>query len=403
MLNNYLAIFRNRSFSLFWFGFTFSVLGDALTRVALTWFVYESTHSALALGWLAFWYTGPILVGGLLAGWLLDRFGRRRVMLLDSLIRGGVVAAIPILSALGWLQVWHVYVVAALYGLLMMISLAGSPALIPALAPPSLLATANALETLGFTIGGILGPVLAGLLIGWLGAPNVVLIDCVSYFVFALALGLIRFPPESHTPAAPQQESHGLGDAFKLLLGNKMLLTTTLMYMAANIGGAGFISVWLPILSDQSLHGGPELFGLLLGAGAVGEVLSTLLVGGWTPTLPLGRLICAGQFLSGAALLLLLWSGNVWLVGGGLFLFGVFSAPLTIWAQTLRMGVIPERLRGRTFALLRTIMQGGSPIGGALAGVLLPVLGLPLIIALTAAIIFVPGALGYAVEDMRNT
>jgi MFS family permease len=402
MLNNYRAIFRNRAFSLFWFGFTFSVLGDALTRVALTWFVYESTHSALALGWLAFWYTGPILVGGLMAGWLLDRFGRRRVMLWDSLVRGFVVAAIPILSALGLLQVWHVYVVAALYGLLMMISLAGSPALIPALAPPALLSTANALETLGFTIGGILGPVLAGLLIGWLGAPNVVIIDCVSYFVFALALGLIRFPPESHEQS-PHLEAHGLGDAFRLLLGNKMLLTTTFMYMAANIGGGGFISVWLPILSDQSLHGGPELFGLLLGAGAAGEVLSTLVVGGWTPRLRLGTLICTGQFLSGASLLLLLFSGNVWLVGGGLFLFGAFSAPLTIWAQTLRMAVIPERLRGRTFALLRTVMQGGSPLGGALAGVLLPLLGLPLIIALTAAVIFVPGLLGFGVEELRNS
>ena len=57
-------------------------------------------------------------------------------------------------------------------------------------------------------------------------------------------------------------------------------------------------------------------------------------------------------------------------------LFGLFSAPLTIWAQTLRMRIIPPGLRGRTFALLRMLMQSGNPIGGALAGLALPLLGL---------------------------
>src|SRR5262249_58160192 len=76
----YGQIFRHRSFRLFWGGFTFSVLGDTMSRVALTWFVYETTRSAEALGWLMLCYTGPVVVGGLVAGPLLDRFDRRAVM-----------------------------------------------------------------------------------------------------------------------------------------------------------------------------------------------------------------------------------------------------------------------------------------------------------------------------------
>ena len=86
--DRYRQIFQNRSFRRFWIGFTFSVLGDAMTRVALTWFVYEATGSAEALGWLMLCYTGPIIVGGLLAGALLDRFDRRKVMLVDNVVRG---------------------------------------------------------------------------------------------------------------------------------------------------------------------------------------------------------------------------------------------------------------------------------------------------------------------------
>ncbi len=400
MLANYRLIFQRRSFRLFWLGFTFSVLGDSLTRIALTWYVYEQTKSAEALGWLAFWYAGPVVVGGLVAGWLLDRFDRRAVMIVDNAIRGTAVAAIPVLHALGLLAVWHVYLVAAVYGLLMMIALAGSPAMIPSLVERDSLDTANALETLSWTLGGVVGPALAGLLITLIGAPNVIIVDAVSYFAFALALWQIRI--ERAEPARTEKEQYSLGHAVRLLLTNKVLFSTTFMFMAFNIGGGGFISVWLPILADQNLGGGSELYGTLWSVWAAGEVVSALWVGGRRFAWPLGGLICVAQMLSGLALLLLLVSSNVWLVMLGLALLGAFSAPLTIWAQTLRMQVIPEELRGRTFALLRTLMQSGNPIGGAIAGALFPLVGMTTMIAATAALVGLPGLIGYQVKTLRS-
>jgi hypothetical protein len=81
-----------------------------------------------------------------------------------------------------------------------------------------------------------------------------------------------------------------------------------------------------------------------------------------------------------------------------------FSCPFdnTIWAQTLRMQIIPERLRGRTFALLRTLMQGANPVGGIIAGFLLPVVGIPAMISLSVVLIGTPGLLGYRVRDLRS-
>ena len=129
---------------------------------------------------------------------------------------------------------------------------------------------------------------------------------------------------------------------------------------------------------------------------------SALLVGGRRFAWPLGALICVAQMLSGIALLFLLFHSNVWLVGLGLALLGVFSAPLTIWAQTLRMQVIPEQLRGRTFALLRTLMQSGNPIGGAIAGALFQLVGMTTMIAATAALVGLPRLIGYQVKAMRQ-
>jgi hypothetical protein len=84
-----------------------------------------------------------------------------------------------------------------------------------------------------------------------------------------------------------------------------------------------------------------------------------------------------------------------------LALYGAFSSPLTIWAQTLRMQIIPERLRGRSFALLRMVMQSGNPIGGAIAGALLPALGLTAMIGLSALVVGLPGLIGYRVRELR--
>src|SRR4030065_2102125 len=94
-LHRYRGILAVPAFRLFWSSFTLAALGDSVPRFALTWYVWETTHSAQALGLLAFLYTAPVLAGGLIAGWLLDRFGSSRGMAVDNPGRGGAGGAIP--------------------------------------------------------------------------------------------------------------------------------------------------------------------------------------------------------------------------------------------------------------------------------------------------------------------
>lgn len=398
--NSYRNILQNKNYLSFWLGFTFSSIGDSLTRVALTWFVFEQTRSARALGFLTIAYTAPILIGGFFAGPLLDRFSARRVMFADNLIRGLAFALLPILSALHMLQVWHVYLFAALYGLLMMISLAGGPTLIPALVNESQLDTANAMETLSYTLSGVIGPPLAGLLIIVMGSMNVVIFDAISYLVFAFVLARIFVREQPQEEENSNVVSFSLKEAVRLLFSNKVILSTTLMFMCFNIGG-GIVIVYLPLLSDLLAPNSPKVYGFLIGVMTLGEVLSAGLAGSIILKMSLGLRIALAQILSGVALLFLAGAG-LGSVLSGLFLFGFFNAPLTIWAQTLRMQVIPTEMRGRMFALLRTLMQGATPLGGALAGFLLPVAGIPLMILISALTIGLPGFVGMQVRELRQ-
>jgi MFS family permease len=162
------------------------------------------------------------------------------------------------------------------------------------------------------------------------------------------------------------------------------------------------VPVWLPILVEQRLGGGPELYGLLLSISFIGSVGVTLVVGQLGNRVPLGLGIALAQTVSGALLLFFILAPEPVTAGILFFIWGAAAAPLTPWAQTLRMAIIPEEMRGRAFALLRMLMQSGRPIGGALAGFVLPVLGVTGTIALVASMTVGGGIAGLLTKPLRE-
>src|SRR5262249_3426802 len=156
----------------------------------------------------------------------------------------------------------------------------------------------------------------------------------LSYLSFAFVLSRIvvsEQPPERQ-PAS--SSSFGLKEAVQLMIANKVILSTTIMFMCANIG-MGILTVYLPLLSNLIAPNSSKVYGLLLGIMALGEVISASLAGSLVAKTGLGTRIAFAQLLSGAALALLAGAGFRSILIG-LFLLGFSSAPLTIWAQTLR-------------------------------------------------------------------
>jgi hypothetical protein len=191
-----------------------------------------------------------------------------------------------------------------------------------------------------------------------------------------------------------------MADAFRLLLGNRVLLATTIMFMAFN-AGTGLTAVWVPIeVAGLAGANGAQLYGVVLAVGAAGSTAGALAAGALDVPLSIGRLICLAQVLAGLGLGLALFGRSVAYITPALFLVGFFSAPMTAWAQTLRMRVIPPPLRGRSFALLRTMMQSSTPGFSGIGGVLLPVIGIPAMIACSVALIALPGLAGTRVREL---
>jgi MFS family permease len=366
-VRRYLRVLRQRQYGLLWSGATISALGDGMSFIALVWLVLEAGGGAAEVGWLGAAYTAPIVIGGLAGGILLDRFEPRRVLIVDNAIRGLVMASIPIAAAAGTLSLPHLFLAAGTYGLLYMVSGAGIPTMLPRLVAADDLTTANALESITWGIGGLVGPLLAGLAIAVLGAPSVLAFDAASYFVFvACLIGMGRLPRQERAVPGPG----GLGPAVRFILATPAVLAITLMYMTGNVG-EGIFTVFAPIYVTGVLGGDATTYGAVVSAWTGGSLVGALLVGALGWRWPLGRSIAAAGLLSGAVLGLLLVGRSIGAMVVILALSGLFASCLTTWAQTIRMRLIPAELRGRVFAVLRTLMRGTPPLGAVLGGALL--------------------------------
>lgn len=402
-MRRYRELLRRRDFRLLWVGATLSALGDGMSFVALVWLTIERGGTPATVGWLAAAYTGPVILGGFVAGVILDRFDRRKALIADNLLRGIVLGSVPLAAIGGWLTVEHLFLVALVYGLLFMTSLAGIPAMIPGLVEESQLTTANAMESLSYTLAGLAGPALAGVVIAVAGAPAVLAIDAATYFAFtACLLFMAPQPPQPVARAgSPTNEAAtgrlparaALAEAVRFVVRTPAIAAITLMYMAVNVGEGIFI-VLAPVYARDVLGGGATTYGLLLSSFTGGALLGAVVVGAIRWRWPLGRSIAAATLLVGLVQGLLITMPGLEPAVLLLATAGALGSSLTAWAQTIRMRLIPPELRGRTFALLRTLMQSTGPIGAVVAGALLGGGDVAAAIVAMTCVIAIPGAIG---------
>ena len=366
MINKSGSPLRIDAFRRVWIGATLSAAGDAASWVALVAYALDLAHGSVAT--LAALYTAPVAIGGLVAGWALDRYDRRWLLVGDSLVRAAVFGTIPLAALWGGLTAVQIYLVAAIYGLLKMTSLAGFPTLIPHLVPPAQRMAANALESASFGIAGLVGAVAAGVAVATAGPGYVVAFDVLSYVIFALCLLGTRIgggPARAvRRPAEGRRRGGGLGPVVRLMVREPVLRDTTIMFALFNIGEGALLVVLPERALEYGLGAGG--YGYLVAAVTGGELLAALILLRWSWRPSLTRSVVVASIVAAVAVLAAL-TPSPWLAVSGLVALGGCAAAMTTWAQTLRMAVAPAGVHGRLFALLRTLMQATPPLGAGLA------------------------------------
>lgn len=375
-----LTLLRQRDFGLLWTAGLISYLGDFMFMVALPLHVYALTGSTLAGAGVYASLLVPRIVLGSLAGVLVDRWDRKRTMVVVDLFRA--VALLPLMAAGSEDRLWLTYVIPAIAATAGLLFGPSENALLPKLVPDERLTTANALNALNNNVGRLVGPMLGATIYAWNGIALVIAIDAATYLVAALLIALIvadgrpeRDEAEAATGSLWRRTVDELRDGLALIRGDR-LLRVILGAMAVGMVGEGtFGALGLAPLVLDELGGSERDVGLVASAQAVGGLVGGVAVARIGERLPIRWAFGLGMIGLGVTDIVSANGAN--LVGAGqgavivamVFMFAA-GFPVTAFGtaeQTAIQRGVTDAYRGRVFGALSTV-SSVSILAGLLAG-----------------------------------
>ncbi|MFC7974650.1 MFS transporter [Streptomyces cinereoruber] len=361
-----------------------SITGNSLTLIGVPWFALETTGSPGKAGFVAFCAALPVLVSALAGGPVIDRLGRRRVSVVSDLVCGLALAAIPLLHHAGALRFWMLCALMAVTGLCHAPGEMARGVLVPDLAGragTSLTRVASLYDAVSRG-ARMAGAAVAGLLIAFLGADTVLLLDSATFVLSALLVlaGLRGVPaaePVRDGPRlSPARYRADLSEGYAFLFRSRLLLGITVMVMVTNGLSQSWSSVLLPVHAREAL-GGPAPQGLLVSVFGGCALVGALLYGAVGERLPRRAVFTAGFLIGGAppyvvaALTDITAPLLVTLAASG-FGVGVLNPILS----TVMYERVPEGLRSRVMGASTAGVLLTTPLGGLAAGLLVERAGL---------------------------
>ena len=365
------------AFRRLWLGSAVSNLGGQLTLVAVSLEVYRLTQDSLYVGLLSIFALVPLVLGGLLGGSIADAHDRRKVALLATSVLWLTTAVLALQAWLGVGNVWLLYMLVAVQSGAQAINQPARSAIIPMLVRKELLPAANALSMISFGLSMTAGPLLAGVLVAWVGFGWTYTLDVVS-FVFAF-WALLKLPPMPPGKEAHRAGLHSVVEGFRFLGTRPNLRMTFIIDLVAMIFAQP--RALMPAIGAVMIGGGEATVGILLASVAVGAFLAGLFSG------PLGGIrrqgvavvwsvMGWGASFAGFGLVVVLAGRSgadgvtPWLLPASLCcaLAGISDSVSAVFRTTILQAATPDHLRGRLQGVFIVVVAGGPRIGDVLAG-----------------------------------
>jgi MFS family permease len=384
---------QTRNYRLFWIGQLISLTGTWVQTTAQGWLVLQLTDSPLALGLVTTLQFLPSMLLSLFGGAIADRFAKFRLIKLTQSAALVQAAIFGVLVGTGAIQLWMVYALALMLGLISALDTPVRQAFVIELVRREDVPNAVALNSLLFNTARIFGPAVAGILIARLGLAPAFYINAVSFV--GVLTGLFMMDPRAFRAVPPRSYGsvlEGVAEGVRYAWRTPaVLLVLTVM---AFIGTFGYnFNVVLPLISGYVLRTDAVGFGMLstaMGVGSLAGALAVAYAGAVTPRRLLTGAAAFSVLLGAVAL-----SRALPLTLGLLVLLGGAGIIFTTSANTLVQLTVPDALRGRVVSLYWLLFAGTTPIGAFLIGTLAEQIGVAETLALCAALCLVGVGIGW--------
>ncbi len=343
-----------------------SNVGTWMQRTAQDWLVLTQLthHNATAVGIVMALQFGPQALLLPLTGFAADYFSRRKLLFATQAAMGLLALGLGILTITGLVQLWHVYVFAFLLGCAAAFDAPARQTFVSELVGEGDLSNAVGLNSTSFNAARMIGPAIAGILIGSVGSGWVFLINAVSFVAVLCSLALLR-GSELHSTNKAQRTAGSLAEGFRYVSKRPDLKVILLMIFLVGTFGLNF-PIFISTMSVTVFHAGASQYGLLSSIMAIGSVMGALLAA--RREKPGIVLLLAGAAFFGFGFSLAAIMPNYWLFGLTLILIGVSAQTFTTSTiSTVQLSTDPA-IRGRVMAILLAIALGGTPLGAPFVG-----------------------------------
>lgn len=358
-----------RNYRLFASGQVISLVGTWMARVAQDWLVLKLTGSGTALGIVTGLQFLPTLLLSLYGGLLADRYDKRRLLIATQVLMGVQALVLGLLVVTGSVQTWHVYVLAAVLGTFSAVDIPTRQAFVTELVGSGQVANAVALNSATFNSARIVGPAVAGGLIGLLGGGAaatgpVFLLNAVSYVAVVAGLRRIR-TDELHRTARMRRSAGQLREGLTYVRGRRDILLIIALVFVVGTVGLNF-QLTLALIAEKVYGRGAGSYGLLSTCLAAGSLVGALASAGRGR--PRQRTLVGSAIMFGLLEASLSLAPSYWVLAALLVPTGLAVLTFTTTANSLTQLSVDDAHRGRVMSIYILVFVGGTPIGAPLVG-----------------------------------
>ena len=372
--NSPFAALRHKNFRYYSFGMLVSTTGTWMQNVAQPWLAYDLTGSPFLLSLVGAMQFLPVTFFSLFAGVVIDRFPKKKLLLLTQALAFAVTLVLAILVWTDHVVFWHLLLLSFLLGLVTTLDMPARHAFVVEMVGPSDLMNAIALNSTVFNLARVIGPALAGILMGSIGMAACFFLNAISYAVVFISLLFVR-------PLSPvNQQSNRQGvmatiqDGLRYIGANRALLRTLVLIAIVGTFAPNF-GVLVPVFAREILGLQESGFGFLMSALGVGSLAGALTIASLSRSGPSRSILAWGPVATGILIILTGTTGWPAWTAIGLALAG-FSFILFNTSGSSNLQIITsDEYRGRVMSVYALVLGGTSPLGNLYAGLFAEHLG----------------------------
>ena len=369
------AAFEHRNFRLYWFGNLASLIGTWIQNIATGWLVLQLTNSPFFVGlnstvmWLPAW------IVSLPAGAMADRFNKRNLMVWTQSVLAVLALVLAVLYWARVLTIYHVLVISCLSGFAATLNGPIAQSLIPDLVGRKNVMNAIALNSAMFNSARIIGPAIAGVLLGTIGPGGCFGINSASFLAIIAALWLIRLPlPQPHRSeeSVGQQILAGL----RFVKGHRDIRTLVIMTAVFSSFGLVYLPL-MPVFARDVFHAGARGYGVMMTCIGIGAVVGGLTLATVSKTRRKGLILMFGTLCLGILIIALSFVRDFHLALPVIVLIGFCQTLISSLTNTLIQTLAPDHIRGRALSVYMLAFNGMFPLGCLVGGAIAQRFGAP--------------------------